>query len=354
MKRLLYQNLILILSVIIALSSCLNTKDKANNLKEKDVALSEEQKYLTLFDIISNINEDTIKVTFEDPSVHREWKLKRKALENAKTTQEEKCAKALNLMTENLSTEYPYLDMRKYSAGDIADMGDKESCTNMQGVARYYVFVVGLKQLPLELRFGMCLPNEWTPDIMNNAMSKITKTVNDMLGPLLEHPPVPLPTDVVPVMKLYMVSPDQWSEDSKESRAAYSVVFGIFAAGLVGLVVWSTIFENIIKSQSRQELPKPQDKNGKESKDGTGLSEKRTIATTAKMNSNNEASNDNPLYGNINYSEGLTNSIFSNEEVLFLYFIFNILLETKIIYLKLLLYQKCLLSNLNNFMKSLY
>ena len=217
-------------------------------------------------------------------------------------------------MTANLSTSYPYLDMRKYSAGDIADMGDKESCINMQGVARYYVLAIGLKQLPLELRFGMCLPFECTPDIMESAMSKITLTVNEVLGKLLEHPPVPLPTDVVPVMKMYMVSPEEWSEESKDSRAAISKVFGIFAAGLIGLVIGSTIYENIIKSQQKQDLPNIHDENGKVQHMTTALSGKRTLAT-AKSNPNNDASSESPIYGNINLSEGLSNSIFSNEEI---------------------------------------
>mmetsp|Transcript_40924 Transcript_40924/g.46998 ORF Transcript_40924/g.46998 Transcript_40924/m.46998 type:complete len:700 (-) Transcript_40924:62-2161(-) len=154
----------------------------------------------------------------------------------------------MNAMTKRLSHDYPYLQMRTYSSGDLADLGDKESCDKLQSIARYYIFVIGLKQLPLELRFGMCMPYECTPDLMNNAMSKMTDMVNELVNKTLaSQPDLPLPTKVVPVLKFQMVSPDTWNEETKDDRAATSRIFGIFIATLLCFVVAGTVYENILQ-----------------------------------------------------------------------------------------------------------
>jgi hypothetical protein len=221
----------------------LNSMTNANvNIRGGRNQLNDSQKYELLERILTLTPKD-IQIKSIDREVHREYR--RKVLEKIGETSEIKCAYSINNLTYYYSTENPYREMRMNSGADIADMGDRDACVAMENVARYYVLSIGLKQLPLELRFGMCLPYECTPEIMSAAMQKMTDTMNNLLGPMLENPPVPLPTDVVPVFHFKLNSPEQWKEDKTDERAVSSKIFAAFVAVLAFLVVsGKPIFNN--------------------------------------------------------------------------------------------------------------
>jgi hypothetical protein len=96
----------------------------------------------------------------------------------------------------------------------------------------------GVKQLPLALKLGMCLPKECTPEIMENAMAILTNTTNKILGPLLKDPPVsiPLPTDIVPEFIFRAVSSDYWLDEKRDQQQTKAFVVMGIVCGLVFLV----------------------------------------------------------------------------------------------------------------------
>ena len=158
-------------------------------------------------------------MTFEDTAAYRKRReLERAAVKNSQS-QKDKCISGLRDMTESL-LKSPYSKMLSASAKDVNDLGNSKSCRDLEGQARYYILSVGVKQLPLALRFGLCLPYECTSDIMNEALAKIVNTTNEVVESLMTSAAgkIQLPTDVIPIIKLEAISSEKWDNDQKESK----------------------------------------------------------------------------------------------------------------------------------------
>lgn len=182
---------------------------------------------VTLLDILGSLDfEKDIRISFPDKEEHARWK-QQKLLEKNELkvkTPAEKCSDEVNKYTQLFLHEYPYTQMSYYSGNDISDMGNRDECLAL-GNTWFYVFQIGIKQLPLKIRVGYCFPGECNPDVMETAMQSLSDTVNELLAPLLDDPPVELPTDVVPEFKFEMISPESWKEEKQDSRNAYAAVY---------------------------------------------------------------------------------------------------------------------------------
>ena len=70
--------------------------------------------------------------------------------------------------------EYPYNLIFQYSFKDIDDLGDYYSWNEgLAGVAQYYSLNVNVTNIPFNLRFGVCIPVEWTQTMMTGVANKL-------------------------------------------------------------------------------------------------------------------------------------------------------------------------------------
>ena len=182
------------------------------------------------------MNGDRISVTFEDSSIYRKRKELEKSLGRSQN-QKDQWINAIGNMTERLYS-YPYNRMLMYSAKDVNDLGDSRHCKEISN-ARFYILSVGVKQLPLALRFGLWLPIECTPEIIDGVFQKLTNVTNEIVEQLMKNAAgnIHLPTDVIPVLKIEAISTEKWDGEQKESKLTGSYIM-IIITGMLWIFVF--------------------------------------------------------------------------------------------------------------------
>lgn len=124
---------------------------------------------------------------------------------------------AMNEMTKNFYSSY-YGQMRQAWFGDVGDMGDYQLWKSLSEYATYTVMQVNVTNLPFEIRFGLCLPKEWTQEMMTRA----SNTVTDVLFSVARYAGNLL--DIEPIKKynvgveFKLTQPDEWLKEHQKKN----------------------------------------------------------------------------------------------------------------------------------------
>lgn len=188
---------------------------------------------------------DDISISFESKEEFRKKRDLKRLLVSQNDTPEEVCTQAIHNMTQDLYSS-PYDQMFAFSAKDVNDLGFPDRCRGIHTNPEFYIFSLSVAQLPIALRFGACLPRECSPEVMDKVFLKLSDTVNEVLRPILEDPPVKLPTDVIPVFKFEAVSSDQWHRDQRTRKSTPAYAFVGISVFFVLLVLLGNLFGTIL------------------------------------------------------------------------------------------------------------
>jgi len=138
----------------------------------------------------------------------------------------------------------PYDQMLVNSGKDINDLGFPDRCRQMYNSPMFYIMTVGVQQLPLSLKLGMCLPRECTTEVMDVAMQELTTTSNLILGPIIKDIPVKLPTSIVPVFEFHAINSEKWVDEQRTQNSTYAyIAMGVLAILIIFTIVGSIYFE---------------------------------------------------------------------------------------------------------------
>ena len=250
------QSILILILVFICLwgnSMCINNQ-KISGISSN--ALKSDLKLIEI--LLSSVSDSSIKIyDSDDPQVS-----KRNILENVKVNIDySSCYSAMRNFTKDLYKSY-YSKMLMYSFTDVGDMGNYEGCKGLSDIAAYNVLQLNVTNLPVDIRFGLCLPKECNQDMMTNAGNVISSTLSGVVSKLATTLNIDLMVKYNFGVQFTFTQPDAWNETQSNDNSTAAYIVGGFLVVFVGISVVSSSLGALRRTPSiKDNLPSYGKKN---------------------------------------------------------------------------------------------
>ena len=276
------QSILILILVFVCLwgnSMCINNQ-KISGISSN--ALKSDLKLIEI--LLSSVSENSIKIyDSDDPQVS-----KRNILENVKVNIDyTSCYAAMRNFTKDLYKSYyrkslcrnplnvkknsiifrgvttkAYSKMLMYSFTDVGDMGNYEGCKGLSDIAAYNVLQLNVTNLPVDIRFGLCLPKECNQDMMTNAGNVISSTLSGVVSKLATTLNIDLMVKYNFGVQFTFTQPDAWNETQSNDNSTAAYIVGGFLVVFVGISVVSSSLGALRRTPSiKDNLPSYGKKN---------------------------------------------------------------------------------------------
>ena len=121
-----------------------------------------------------------------------------------------------------------YKKMLLYSFNDVGDMGNYDGWVSLSQYASYNIIQLNVTNLPFNVRMGMCLPKEWTQEMMTKASKEITKSLFSAVRALANASHIDLLLKYDVGVEVQITQPQAWYQYQKDNKVVAASIIGGF------------------------------------------------------------------------------------------------------------------------------